>query len=867
MKCIRFFCVRLGILFFFASTATMGSWAQEKTEIPILQVIEERYNDDDLALVMPDRIELYCESSAVTPWGCCFPAFQTEWRNVLELEVSGSGDYGVHDIFSIAAFSLDYGRTDGWIERSYFGLGLIQESRKANLPLYGVGQAGRYIMRGNLMEAKPTPQRITIDPKQYAPQDWDGRLWIGLQLHNTGAKRWLQARIVNALPAGGALGPERGPLEKWDLMRQHQRAFVETALDHVKAQRGLLAGASVPDELKPFVERDDASRFERRCDGLFQVLAGKPLEAGVFSRFEQEVLAQHENGFADTVAPMQNCLDKWATSGKFGKEIGCILRVASNLEKIGHANLTAGQVVADPPVPAVLYAARNEHEGFQIVLSPLPGCVSKVQVSVSDLVGTRGRIAASNATINAIGYVRTSGDFPRLFPDPLLAGPIPDLKPGENQPVWISFHIPDDTPKGLYEGHVLLCADAGDPLRIPISVNVWDFAIPHQFSLRSSFWMFRDQINRFYHLDEVKFEDYLKWIDLALAHRLCPIDVYEGRTVPLLEVGQDVANPKSGVPNPSPDFAKWDQYLDHMVSGGASTLHLTQSHHYGNWFADTQAPLGSTTHLDRLKQSLRILQDHYKQRGIFNLHYVQLRDETSEPDALNIYREVHTAFPELKLLLTAPSNEARPFLRIPCPLTPSLDAAWRDALKSEGGEYWWYVCCGPQEPYANFFLRQRATEHRALFWQTWCHGVQGILYWGLNVWTGFNYEWPRDIRWAKDRVPPDDAPDIPMPQPDGDGFSMYPGPTPGDPLSSIRLEVMRDGEEDYEYLVLLDQLIARAQEKGVPADLFSEAAATRDAARSLGTDLQHFEREPAPYQQVRQRLGDAIEHLSAAVSR
>ena len=39
------------------------------------------------------------------------------------------------------------------------------------------------------------------------------------------------------------------------------------------------------------------------------------------------------------------------------------------------------------------------------------------------------------------------------------------------------------------------------------------------------------------------------------------------------------------------------------------------------------------------------------------MHYLQLRDETSEPSSLNVYRGVHEVFPELKTLLTVPSKE------------------------------------------------------------------------------------------------------------------------------------------------------------------------------------------------------------------
>jgi hypothetical protein len=418
----------------------------------------------------------------------------------------------------------------------------------------------------------------------------------------------------------------------------------------------------------------------------------------------------------------------------------------------------------------------------------------------------------------------------------------------------------DDAPAGDYRGQVLLSAAGTKPLRIPLILKVRDFSIPKKISLRSSFWMFRDQLNRFYHLDEVDFDDYMKWIDFALQHRLCPIDVFEGRCKQLLDI---MTGPGDSLPNPKPDFTLWDKYIGHMTVGGASTIHLGQSHHQGAWFSDKENSVSSPVQVQRVLECLKTLREHYKERGVFDLHYMQLRDETSAPDSLNVYREVAKALPDVKLLLTAPSNEARPFLSIPCPLTPSFDAKWRDEVKAKGGEYWWYVCCSPSDPaWANFFIYQTAAQHRALFWQTWRNSVDGLLYWGMDFWMWYGKEWPAGTRGPTDRVPAKDGPNFcPLPDAPGDGFSMYPGPTPSQPMSSIRLEVMRDGEEDYEYFRLLDRLIADAGAHGKNAPALTKAKAVRQQARELVASMTQYPKQAKPYLEIRDKVGDAIEAL------
>ena len=140
------------------------------------------------------------------------------------------------------------------------------------------------------------------------------------------------------------------------------------------------------------------------------------------------------------------------------------------------------------------------------------------------------------------------------------------------------LHVPVKTPAGhlSWESH-----DQRKSRAIPLELKVRDFEIPRKISLRSSFWMFREQLNRFYHLKEIALDDYLKWIDFALEHRINPIDVYEGDCDQLLDIIKDpkpgLTTQVQGLPNPNPDFTKWDKYIDHMVAGGANTINLGMS--------------------------------------------------------------------------------------------------------------------------------------------------------------------------------------------------------------------------------------------------------------------------------------------------
>ena len=68
----------------------------------------------------------------------------------------------------------------------------------------------------------------------------------------------------------------------------------------------------------------------------------------------------------------------------------------------------------------------------------------------------------------------------------------------------------------------------------------------------------------------------------------------------------------------------------------------------------------------------------------------------------------------------------------------------------------------------------------------------------------------------------------------GDGQLLYPGPE-GHPLGSIRLEMIRDSIEDYEYLYLLRKLTQKLKEakKGKYQDLIIKSERLLDVDRSM----------------------------------
>jgi hypothetical protein len=128
---------------------------------------------------------------------------------------------------------------------------------------------------------------------------------------------------------------------------------------------------------------------------------------------------------------------------------------------------------------------------------------------------------------------------------------------------------------------------------------------------------------------------------------------------------------------------------------------------------------------------------------------------------------------------------------------------------ASGGQGWFYTCISPQGRYLNRFIDQPLVKTRLLHWFNYRHNLAGFLHWGGNYWGPSPFE-------NVQRVINDNHTLLPA----GDNAVVYPAPATDSVLSSLRLEAMREGIEDYELLRALgerDASRARAlAEKAIP---------------------------------------------------
>ncbi len=109
-----------------------------------------------------------------------------------------------------------------------------------------------------------------------------------------------------------------------------------------------------------------------------------------------------------------------------------------------------------------------------------------------------------------------------------------------------------------------------------------------------------------------------------------------------------------------------------------------------------------------------------------------------------------------------------------------------------GEEFWWYTCVA-NSPVMSYYVEALPISMRMYSWMQYEYGITGILYWDVVHWGGIEGGDPyENVQYAE--------------YGGGEGLLLYPGAKYGQktPISSIRLEQLRAGQQDYEYLYMLD---------------------------------------------------------------
>ncbi|HEY6100094.1 MAG TPA: glycoside hydrolase domain-containing protein [Anaeromyxobacter sp.] len=484
---------------------------------------------------------------------------------------------------------------------------------------------------------------------------------------------------------------------------------------------------------------------------------------------------------------------------------------------------------------AHISAARNEFEAVQIAIT---GQASNVNATATDLAGTAGAIPAPRLYREAIidlalpsGLDGATGRFPDgLVPDvdetygeKRNAFPF-SVPAGETRVLWAEVLVPVGAAPGDYTGSVRVTWDGGEAV-VPLTVTVWPFTLPSTSSLRSAFGF--------------------SWGGIPAGHGIGPSDAYSRLRA---QYGTFALDHRIT--------------LSHVDDGNASLDHFASF--YGpaiDGTAPTRLPGAQMTGVE-LMGSASGWSSAFQSRGWLDRLFQYTCDEPpltcAWSDIPARARTAKAADPQLRTLVTttiqeADANGVTGSIDLLVPVINFLDdkpgsqftgnqRAKYDAFlaASPRHELWAYQSCmshgcggtvdfgnpTPLDAYytgwPSYSIDASAVRNRAMQWLLFRYRLSGELYYETtqaythDAWTN-----QRDFSG------------------NGDGTLFYPG-TPAKiggtthvPVASIRLKMIREGMEDYEYLALLARSGGEADARAIADGLFPNAYATNASPDAL----------------------------------
>ncbi|MFA6816459.1 MAG: glycoside hydrolase domain-containing protein [Lentisphaeria bacterium] len=480
------------------------------------------------------------------------------------------------------------------------------------------------------------------------------------------------------------------------------------------------------------------------------------------------------------------------------------------------------QVVGDAPELKAkvsnelnLYAAGNEIEGIQLVLIPLREEIKDVVICASELKNGDAIISSSNIEISRVGYLSTKNYQPKYksrfsgdWPEPLFPNQAFNIKAGIVQPVWINVQVPSNAKPGDYQGAITIKTKNSELLSLDLNLHVWNFSLPVTPSLRTAISPKYKTVEKYYacQLERDLTDKEVKEIrnnisQMMLKNKMSPSFIYD-------------VNIYEGNKPPFPTASRLKEYhekgMNAWCAGVLTCLgYSTPGEQVRNYWKDRAA---------KVKHGIIDTYDAARKNGCADITYVHAFDEVYAHGDVNekakILNELVTNWrkeiPELKIeCITYVLPELIGVVDIWCPSISMYEKGKEKYMERQkaGDEVWLYTCLGSPEKgtVPSFVLEESALNLRLVPWICKKDNATGFLYYAISSWQN-NYPSNGKSFPEKPWNP------VSVSGYNGEAVLIYPAKSlTKQPLSSVRFENLRDGIEDYEYLVMLQKLAKKSK--------------------------------------------------------
>ena len=502
-------------------------------------------------------------------------------------------------------------------------------------------------------------------------------------------------------------------------------------------------------------------------------------------------------------------------------------------------------------------AMKGETESIQLMITAKEE-VTSFNVTAGDLVATSGdgKIEKSNVEIFAERYIETktpSMEHPRtadmfigFYPDALV--PIDKyvkkkenkIAEGLNQGIWFNVNIPTDAKSGDYEAKITVSVN-DEEIELPLKLKVYDLVMPNEVHNTNSFGLWYHYI-QYGEGENITDDTYSNYYWYLANKRITPT------YIPFDGCDQGIAY----CPNDTDAYAEaLVEYANNgIVSGyGLPCNPVVAAGEEYNVIDKERLVQLFTSMIEKniaLRQSGDTATDLFKKAYIYAGNIIdEPRDEQAEQvkacdkviidaknqvkDLLKDYTDLQESFIALKHVVTITpkltetlfeGDDTTGGIQTWCPYISEFNSeeflSWtQERLHStgrmNGEDFWWYNCIEPENPFPSYQLDDNLIAPRVMEWMKYDYNISGHVYWSVNFWykclsfSGGGRYTIRDI-WNDPNT---------FEKANGDGHLIYPGSKYAmkTPISTLRLESIREGNEDYEYLWMFEQKLAEFNEK------------------------------------------------------
>lgn len=449
--------------------------------------------------------------------------------------------------------------------------------------------------------------------------------------------------------------------------------------------------------------------------------------------------------------------------------------------------------------------------------------LNNLDYRVNDLESDNGTIPASAIKLMFGNYVkgdpeaRSCSEYPSHptyveIIDALSNDQVTTLSSADPIKLWVTIDIPEATEPGIYNG-VISVNSGSETIEFSITIKVVDYTLPTaaNWNFHLDLWQFPvNTLNR--HNDANWSNRITVWSDEHF-------DLIEPAYRLLSNVGQKAitAYIKDGALGAESmvkwikkadgtweyDFAVFDKYVTKMMSWGItkqiscfSPVGWNESqipywNEATNRTSTLNAPLSTSTYRTRWDHFLTAFKIHLDEKGWFDKTVLYL-DEVSEEKLNNVISVVHGNDPDWKLGIAYShglSDESKSHFY---DLSGILEDASNQGITEEKISTF-YTSCTQKIPNNYVTPENNTAEMTWMCWHALSQGYDGYLRWAYDYWILSD---PFDARNGAHTA--------------GDFSMIYRSSNtkPINFLTSLRLEMLREGIQDYEKVKILKDILA-----------------------------------------------------------